>query len=57
MAHAGGVYVLHYICLLSFIINKTFSMLHLPILITVNSRVDHWVDHLCLLTHKMYHLN
>ena len=36
MAHAGGVYVFHHKCLLSFIINKAFSMLHLPILITVN---------------------
>ena len=46
MAHAGGVCVLHYKCLLSFIMNKTFSMLHLPILVTVNlsSRTDVQTD-------------
>ncbi len=32
-------------------------MLHLPILGTVNLRVDHWVDHLCLLTQRLDYLN
>jgi hypothetical protein len=55
MAHAGGVSVFHYQCLLSLIIIKAFPILHLPMLITVNCIISTVKDYVPVDTDSVIH--